>query len=57
MKLWAVELTGAVPPLTLTASEEQRDLWIEQGAAVVVYEFDATVVYPVVEDPTPPASE
>lgn len=47
MKVWLAELADAVPPLTLTTSEEQRDVWIESGAASAVYEFDAIQTFPV----------
>jgi len=47
MKLWILDLPTAGPPLTITASEAQRDAWVEQGAAVAVYEIDATQLYPV----------
>lgn len=46
MKLWAVMLATATPPLTLTADEEQRDRWIAEGVAEAVYELDAAQVWP-----------
>lgn len=49
MKVWLVEIPGAVPPFTLTTSVEQRDEWLAQDAATAVYELDAIQVYPVAE--------
>lgn len=55
MKLWLVELPGAVPPLTFTTSAEQRDRWIEEGGATAVYEIDAVHVYPIDDGEVRPA--
>lgn len=49
MKLWAVMLPTATPPITLTADAAQRDRWIAEGAAEAVYEIDAPQVWPVAD--------